>query len=293
MTPIPPVSRARVLVSRLWRWKWLVIVPVIVSALTSWLVVRFVPVRYQSSAILAVVPQQVPADYVHATVPTRDDFANMALSRTRLERLIADNDLYKDERGSFIMEEVVQHMRDDIEITSDGKGTAPGATIRVSYRSPDPRSAQKVTAALAGFIITSNMNAQANLSEGTVQFLDAQIAEAKKQVEAYESAHGQPARNESRAVAIEREAVEDNYRSLLLKRQDAKIAVNLQNRQYGEQLKMLDSPRIPERPVGLTRTQLSVAGTLGGLLLGATIVGVSSIRKRPSSAAERHDRIDA
>lgn len=279
MTSTPPASRSRVLLGRLWRRKWLVIVPVIVSAVTSWLVVRFVPVQYQSSAVLVVVPQQVPVDYVHPTVNRGADFRNQLLSRTKLERLITDNDLYKDERARSVMEQVVQQMRNDIELTAHDNGSEPGSTIRVSYRSTDPRSAQKVATQLASFIIDQSQRDQIARSQGTVQFLDTMIDDAKRQVEAYEATHGQPARGESRARAIEREAIEDNYRSLLSKRQEAKIAVDLQTRQFGEQLKLIDPARIPERPVGLTRTELSVIGIVAGLTLGVAIVGVSSTRK--------------
>ena len=153
MTSTPPESPSRVLLGHLWRRKWLVIVPVIVSAVTSWLVVRFVPVQYQSSAVLVVVPQQVPVDYVHPTVNRRADLGNLLLSRTKLERLITDNDLYKDERARSVMEQVVQQMRNDIELTAHDNGSEPGSTIRVSYRSTDPRSAQKVATQLASFII--------------------------------------------------------------------------------------------------------------------------------------------
>lgn len=279
MTSTAPANRSRVLLGQLWRRKWLVIVPAIVSAVTSWLVVRFVPVQYQSSAVLTVVPQQVPVDYVHPMVNRRADFRDQLLSRTRLERLITDNDLYKDERARSVMEQVVQQMRNDIELTADHNGSEPGSIIRVSYRSTNPRSAQKVASQLTVSIITESMKNQAALSQGTVQFLDTMLDDAKKQVEAYETAHGKPARGESRALAIEREAIEDNYRSLLLKRQEARIAANLEQRQYGEQFKLLEPARIPERPVGFTRTELSVIGILAGLTLGVAIVGVSSTRK--------------
>lgn len=279
MTSTPPESPSRVLLGHLWRRKWLVIVPAIASAVTSWLVVRFVPVQYESSAVLTVVPQQVPVDYVHPTVNRRADLGNLLLSRTKLERLITDNDLYKDERARTVMEQVVQQMRNDIEFTVNSNGNGPGSMIRVGYRSTNPRSAQKVASQLVSFVIDQSQHDKIALSQGTVQFLDTMIEDAKRQVEAYEATHGQPARGESRARAIEREAIEDNYRSLLLKRQEARIAANLEMRQFGEQLKLLDPARIPERPVGFTRTELSVIGILAGLTLGVAIVGVSSTRK--------------
>jgi uncharacterized protein involved in exopolysaccharide biosynthesis len=137
-----------------------------------------------------------------------------------------------------------------------------------------------VTQSLAGFIVSDSQNDQVNLTQGTVQFLQAQVEDTKRQLQAFESAHGPVTRAESRTVAIEREVLEDTYRSLLAKQQEAQIVANLQARQYGEQLRILESPRIPERPVGLTRTQLTVAGMLSGLLVGLVVVGVSSRKSR-------------
>ncbi len=269
----------------MWRRKWLLIVPVLASVVTSLLVLYLVPVRYESQSTLMLVQSQIPADFVPQVASrTPEDlrrFTNQVLSRTRLERVINQYGLYKDDRKSAIMEEVVEGMRRDIQISAADDPNASGSKVlKVSFRSTDPKTAQRVTESLAGFIVSDSQNDQANLTEGTVQFLQAQVEDTKKQLQAFESAHGPATRAESRAVAIEREVLEDTYRSLLAKHQEARIAANLQTRQYGEQLRILDAPRLPERPVGLTRTQLSVAGMVSGLLVGFVVVSVSSRRSR-------------
>jgi uncharacterized protein involved in exopolysaccharide biosynthesis len=203
------------------------------------------------------------------------------LSRTRLERVINEYGLYKDDRQREIMEEIVQGMRNDIQITAADDPNASGSKVlKVSFRSTDPRVAQKVTASLAGFIVSDSQNDQANLTQGTVQFLQAQVEDTKRRLQAFESEHGPAARAESRTIAIEREVLEDTYRSLLAKQQEARIVANLQARQYGEQIRIMDPPRIPERPVGLTRTQLTMAGMLSGLVVGLAVVGVASRKSR-------------
>jgi uncharacterized protein involved in exopolysaccharide biosynthesis len=106
------------------------------------------------------------------------------------------------------------------------------------------------------------------------------VEDTKRRLQAFESEHGPAARAESRTIAIEREVLEDTYRSLLAKQQEARIVANLQARQYGEQIRIMDPPRIPERPVGLTRTQLTMAGMLSGLVVGLAVVGVSSRKSR-------------
>ena len=269
----------------MWRRKWLLIVPVLVSAVTSLLVVHFVPVRYESESTLVLVHSPIPTDFVRqlGSQPSDDvrRFTTQAFSRTRLERVIDEFGLYKDERQHAIMEEVVQGMRQDIQVAAADDPKASGSKVlKVSFRSTDPRVAQKVTESLAGFFVSDSQNDQANLTQGTVQFLQSQAEDTKRQLQAFESAHGPATRAESRTIAIEREVLEDTYHSLLAKQQEARIVANLQTRQYGEQLRILDAPRIPERPVGLTRTQLTVAGMLSGLLVGFVVVGVSSRKSR-------------
>jgi uncharacterized protein involved in exopolysaccharide biosynthesis len=269
----------------MWRRKWLLIVPVLASVVTSLLVVHFVPVRYASESTLVLVHAQIPADFVPQVASrTPEDMRRLTtqvLSRTRLERVITEYGLYTDDRKRGIMEEIVEGMRNDIQITAADDPQASGSKVlKVSFRSTDPRLAQKVTESLAGFIVNDSQNDQVNLTEGTVQFLQAQAEDTKRRLQAFESAHGPATRAESRTIAIEREVLEDTYRSLLAKQQEAKIVANLQARQYGEQIKILDSPRIPERPIGLTRTQLTVAGLASGLLVGFVVVGVSSRKPR-------------
>jgi uncharacterized protein involved in exopolysaccharide biosynthesis len=268
----------------MWRRKWLLIVPVLASVVTSLLVVHFVPVRYESEATLMLVQSPIPADFVPRPSAIPVDvrrFTTFSLSRTRLERVINENGLYKDERSRAIMEEIVEGMRNDIQITATDDPNASGSKVlKVGFRSTDPRTAQKVAENLAGFFISASQTDQISVIEDTVQFLQAQVEDMKRQLQAFESAHGPATRPESRTVAIEREVLEGTYRSLLAKLQEARLVANLQTRQYGDQMKILDMARIPERPVGLTRTQLTVAGMLSGLLVGFAVVGVSSRKSR-------------
>jgi uncharacterized protein involved in exopolysaccharide biosynthesis len=50
------------------------------------------------------------------------------------------------------------------------------------------------------------------------------------------------------------------YTSLLAKKEDSKVAANLERRQIGEQFKILDPARLPERPTSPNRQQLHLVG---------------------------------
>src|SRR5262245_51725093 len=95
---------------------WLVLVPfAIVSAGTA-IFARKLPDRYKSEALLLVVPQRVPEAFVRSTVTMRIEdrlqaISAQILSRTKLEQIIREFDLYARERQTGIMEDIVDRMR--------------------------------------------------------------------------------------------------------------------------------------------------------------------------------------
>jgi len=58
------------------------------------------------------------------------------------------------------------------------------------------------------------------------------------------------------------------YQTLLSKSQDAKVAANLERNQMGEQFKIIDSARLPQRPKSPDRLRLNLMGAVGGLVFG-------------------------
>ena len=78
---------------------WLLVVPFAVVAAATAVVSRKLPDMYRSDTLILVVPQRVPENYVKATVTTRiedrlQSISQQILSRTRLERIIQDFNLY-------------------------------------------------------------------------------------------------------------------------------------------------------------------------------------------------------
>src|ERR1043165_1977814 len=74
------------------------------------------PRIYRASTSVMIVPQRVPEHMVPSTVteelPDRlNRISQIILSRTRLERIIEELDLYEEERGVTTMEDVVEQMR--------------------------------------------------------------------------------------------------------------------------------------------------------------------------------------
>jgi polysaccharide chain length determinant protein (PEP-CTERM system associated) len=165
-----------------WRRKWLVLIPLVVASVATYAVVKRLPNLYQSKTLILVVPQRVPDSYVHSTVsaPIEDRLRSISeqiLSRSRLERIVQDFNLYVEERQRLTMEDVVDRMRRDI-----GVETVKGDSFTVSYTSGDARVAMEVTQRLASMFIEESLRDRVKLAEGTNQFLESQLADARQRL---------------------------------------------------------------------------------------------------------------
>jgi uncharacterized protein involved in exopolysaccharide biosynthesis len=181
----------------LWHRKWLLIVPLVVASVSTFVVVRRLPVTYRSQALIQVIPQRIPEHYVQPTVTTRIEdrlggIRQVILSRSRREAVIREFDLYADERRTHVMEDVVERMRTtDIEVKVER-----GDAFRVSYVARDPRTAKRVTERLTTLFIDENLREREAQANQTNQFLETQLDEAKrrlveheKKLEAYQRPH--------------------------------------------------------------------------------------------------------
>ena len=180
-----------------WRRKWIIVIPWFCLSVATIVSSHYLPDQYRSETLILVVPQQVPQDYVRSTITTRiEDRLNsinqQILSRTRLERIITEFNLYENERRNGIMEDVVQRMR----ARDIGVETLKGDAFRVSYVGSDPQVVMKVTDRLASMFIDENLRDRENLAEGTSSFLTAQLDDARrrlieqeKKLEVYRSQH--------------------------------------------------------------------------------------------------------
>jgi uncharacterized protein involved in exopolysaccharide biosynthesis len=163
-----------------WRHKWLMLVPAILIAISVAVWTRHLPDQYRADALIRVVPPQVPESYVRSTVTTNltdrlQAIGQQILSRTRLERIIEDLNLYADRRKTEIIQDIVEQMRTAVDIQG-----VKGDTFRVGFISEDPRTAMRVAERLASLFIDESLRDREVLAEGTNQFLEAQLEEARR-----------------------------------------------------------------------------------------------------------------
>jgi polysaccharide chain length determinant protein (PEP-CTERM system associated) len=169
-----------------WRRKWVILLPFVLVSIATFIVVQFLPNLYISKTTILVVPQRVPDSYVKSTVsaPIEDRLRSISeqiLSRSRLERIVQEYNLYVKERRRQTMEVVVEKMRKDI-----GVETVKGDSFTVSYISDDARVAMGVTQRLAAMFIEESLRDRVVLAEGTNQFLESQLEDARQRLVEHE-----------------------------------------------------------------------------------------------------------
>jgi len=151
-----PLSQARML----WKHKLLIGALWVVFGLVSSVVVYYLPITYAAETLILVDSQKIPERYVAPTVGTevQDRLATIKqqlLSTNRLQKIIDDFGLYREERKSYVQEEIIEKMRKDIETTLERGWTRdrPGA-FRIAYHGRDPR----VVAEVANRLTISHSN---------------------------------------------------------------------------------------------------------------------------------------
>lgn len=182
----------------LWCRKWLVIVPFAAAVVCTFFIARQIPDRYRSESLIQVMPQRIPDNIVKPLMagPSMEQrlvsLQQVILSRSQLERIIEEFDLYPDARRMRPIEEVVERMRTQDVTMKVERGDA----FRVSYVAGDAATAKKVTERLASLFVDQNTVGQIGFIEQTTQFLDARLEEARlklveheKKLEAYRRAH--------------------------------------------------------------------------------------------------------
>ncbi|MEZ5287577.1 MAG: hypothetical protein R2712_22795 [Vicinamibacterales bacterium] len=77
---------------------------------------------------------------------------------------------------------------------------------------------------------------------------------------------------------------------MLKKAEAARVAVNLEEREIGEQFRIIDEARVPVTPVTSIRAAINAGGLMLGLLLGVGVAGFLEFRDESfRSDADVHD----
>ena len=171
----------------LWFRRWIVIVLAIFATLGAVALSMQIKNVYRSETLILVIPQRVPESYVKTTMTVRIEdrlrsIQEEILSRTRLETVINDFNLYPELRGQKPMEEVVGIMKANIDVD-----TVRDDAFKVAFKSGSPRTAMIVADRLAGMFIEENADARNRFATDTDKFLESQLEDARRRLEEHEN----------------------------------------------------------------------------------------------------------
>ena len=204
------------LVRMFWKQKLFTGIVFVVLAGVSVAVIQKLPSLYEATTLILVDSQKIPEKYVSATVSStlQDRLTNLQqqiTSTSHLQKMIDTLGLFKEERKKGNPEDIIQKMRSDITVTlvrgienpedkdkgatkqaapnpmaaAAEKKIAPDA-FKVAFKSTSPALAALVANQLSTLFVEENVRSRETHAEGTSDFIQQQLDEAKKSLDEQE-----------------------------------------------------------------------------------------------------------
>jgi uncharacterized membrane-anchored protein YhcB (DUF1043 family) len=104
--------------------------------------------------------------------------------------------------------------------------------------------------------------------------IEMEIAKIKAQIDAYQQRVENTPKREQELLSLKRdyENIQKTYSSLLARKLEADIAVNMEKKQKGEQFRIIDSARRPTKPISPDMRVLFLGCIMAGLALGGGLI---------------------
>ena len=178
------------------RRKWLVLGSIVTGIAIAVTLCMVLPKSYRSNTLIMIENQKIPEDYVKgiggASVEQRlTMIQQQVMSRTILSQILDEYDLYERQVEREGIESAIETLRKMIKVETVGTLGSSGKSVEavtLSFAHEDPATAMKVTAELASLFIEENVKAREQLVSGVSVFLEQELFEAKKALEAQEEA---------------------------------------------------------------------------------------------------------
>jgi polysaccharide chain length determinant protein (PEP-CTERM system associated) len=168
---------------------WIILVPAILGPIVAVAITFFLHERYKSTTLVLVEDQKVP-DSVVKSVVTDDlnirlsTMEEQILSRTRLQPIIEKFGLFKDEQNKVPMEDLVDRLRSNIEISPVRamSGTRPGGLpgFYINVTLDKAQVAQQVCAQVTSMFTAQNLADRQRNAQDTTAFIQTQLDDAQR-----------------------------------------------------------------------------------------------------------------
>lgn len=185
-----------------------VLAPLLMAALGGYMISHVFTPKYTSTSAVLVEGQTVGANFVTPVITA--DFSERVqtlsqqiLATSRLRPVIRSLNLVKPEEEGKLMEDIranmqvtpmITSMSQAATTTSSGAKKKPSPTdepvpgVNIAYTDKNAERAQKVCNALVSLILDENLKQREEIAKGTTDFLGRQLADAKAELEAKDTA---------------------------------------------------------------------------------------------------------
>jgi len=175
------------------RRKTALLIPFLITMTISISLAFLLPSYYRSSATILIEEQEIPQNLVMATVTS---FAEQRLemikqrimSYANLLDLISQHALYLDLKDKWTTEQIIEKMREDIQINTisaevmdrrTGRPTVATIAFTLSYEGKDPKKVHSVTSALTSLFLEENLKVRTRQTKETTQFFEDEMNKVK------------------------------------------------------------------------------------------------------------------
>ncbi len=177
------------------RRRWYIILPFAAFFLSLTVVSLTLPPVYESTSTILIEQQDIPAEFVRATVSTYAEqqlqiINQRIMSSTRLLEIINRFNLYQDLRDREPMEDIIGKMREDIKLEpisvelvdpKTGRPTTVTIAFTLSYEGKnDPQKVYQVSNVLTSLFLEENVQARERQAGEVSKFLETELAKVKE-----------------------------------------------------------------------------------------------------------------
>jgi succinoglycan biosynthesis transport protein ExoP len=238
------------------------------------------PDTYLSTAVIRVVPAQVPESYIAPNITTDiqgriNSLSQVILNRSSLTSLVNKYQLYKKEISRLPMEDVIENMKlHDIKISPVQSMADRGQThqsvpaFMIGFQYSNRLIAQKVTNDLVASFMDESMVETSNQVFGTTDLLKKQLDDARakrdevnKRFQAFKASHigqisDQQGSNYAQLNALQAQMT--NLDSALSRAQSEKMSYDNEMRIARQQLSQLKDPNADQSVIDQKNEKLAL-----------------------------------
>jgi len=183
------------------RRKWSLILPFLLVVALFAAVCLVLPNMYKSTATVLIQSQQIPPNLVSSTVTSYAEqriqtITQEVTARSRLLDLVKKYDLLPDKRDKLPTEEVVEKIKERIEVEpinaeihkqTSNRPVVLTIAFTLSYQDKDPKKAQLVTNEIASYYLEKNLESREQYAKRTTKFLEEQLKRVRSRINELET----------------------------------------------------------------------------------------------------------